>query len=106
MSDSLEPQPVDPALVKYLRILVTVLTVTMIAGFLVIVVLFVTKFSDAFGPEPPSDLPNEITLPNGTVAQAFTRTADWYAIVTTDNRILIYDLTGTLTQEITVNHGN
>ncbi|WP_343038603.1 DUF6476 family protein [Roseovarius faecimaris] len=99
MSDNLDPQPVDPGLVKYLRLLVTVLTVTMIAGFLVIVVLFVTKFSDAFG---GPDLPGEVVLPEGTEAQAFTRAADWFAIVTTDNRILIYDLDGQLMQEIAV----
>jgi hypothetical protein len=98
MNDNPDPQPVDPALVKYLRILVTVLTVTMIAGFIVIVILFVTKFSAAFGPE----MPDQITLPSGTEAEAFTRTGEWYAIVTRDNRILIYDLDGALMQEIDV----
>lgn len=102
MNESPEPQPVDPALVKYLRILVTVLTLTMIVGFIVIVALFVTKFSKAFGPE----LPNEITLPDGTEAEAFTRTGDWFAIVTTDDRILIYSLAGTLIQEINVKSGD
>lgn len=102
MSDNPDPQPVDPGLVKYLRLLVTVLTATMIVGFIVIVILFVTKFSDAFAPE----MPDQITLPDGTTAQAYTRTADWYAIVTTDNRILIYDLAGTLLQEIEVTSGN
>ena len=53
MKNSPETQPVDPALVRYLRILVTVLTVTMILGFIVIVVLFVTKFSDAFKTDLP-----------------------------------------------------
>lgn len=98
MSESPEPQPVDPALVKYLRVLVTGLTVTMIAGFLVIVALFVTKFSGSFG----SDLPDQIALPDGTSAQAFTRAENWFAIVTTDNRILIYDLNGALMQSIAV----
>ena len=98
MSDNPDPQPVDPGLVKYLRLLVTVLTVTMVVGFIVIVVLFVTKFSDAFGPE----MPDQINLPSGTQAQAYTRAADWYAIVTMDNRILIYSLKGELIQEITV----
>ena len=102
MSENPNSQPVDAGLVKYLRVLVTVLTVTMIVGFLVIVFLFVTKFSEAFGPE----LPDEITLPDGTKAEAFTKTGDWFAIVTTDNRILIYDLTGALKQEIKVNSDN
>ena len=81
------PQPVDPATVKYLRLLVTILTATMILGFLVIVVLFVIRFSDAFGPE----LPKAIALPDGTKASAFTQGGDWYAVVTTDNQILIFD---------------
>ena len=101
MTDSPEPQPVDPALVKYLRILVTVLTVTMIVGFLVIVVLFVTRFPGAFGPK----LPDEITLPEGATATAFTRGDNWFAIVTEDDRILIYDLAGTVLQEVTIRTG-
>jgi len=99
MNDTPEPQPVDPGLVKYLRLLVTVLTAVMIIGFLVIVFLFVTKFSDAFGPE----LPDVITLPDGTTPNAFTQGRDWYAIVTSDNEILIYDRqTGTLRKTISI----
>ncbi len=87
---------------KYLRILVTVLTVTMIAGFLVIVFLFVTKFSEAFGPE----LPDQITLPDGVEATAFTQGDTWYAIVTKDQKILIFSRdSGSLTQEILINAG-
>lgn len=82
---------------KYLRILVTVLTATMILGFIVIVVLFVIRFSDAFGPE----LPDVITLPDGTTPTAFTKGADWYAVVTSDDQILIFDLdSGELRQTI------
>ena len=84
---------------KYLRLLVTILTVTMILGFLVIVVLFVTKFSDAFGPE----LPDTIALPEGATATAFTQGPDWYAVVTSDDKILIFNRkTGTLRQTIQV----
>ena len=85
---------------KYLRLLVTILTVTMIVGFLVIVFLFVTKFSEAFGPE----LPNEITLPDGTEATAFTQGDTWFAIVTKDQKILIFDRDGgTLRKTISIN---
>ncbi|MFD1157568.1 DUF6476 family protein [Roseovarius aestuarii] len=101
MNNSPETQPVDPALVKYLRILVTVLTVTMILGFIVIVVLFVTKFSDAFS----ADLPDVITLPDGSVATAFTQGKGWYAVVTDGNKILIYNQkTGDLSQTIAIEH--
>lgn len=98
MNDTPQP-PVDAGTVKYLRILVTVLSATMILGFIVIVVLFVIRFSDAFGP----DLPDVITLPDGSVPVAFTRASDWYAVVTDDNRILIFDLdSGALRQTVTV----
>jgi hypothetical protein len=99
MADNSHEQPIDAGTVKYLRILVTVLTATMILGFIVIVVLFVIRFSDAFGPE----LPDVITLPDGTTPTAFTKGADWYAVVTSDDQILIFDLdSGELRQTIEV----
>ena len=77
----------------------TILTATMVLGFIVIVVLFVIRFSDAFGPE----LPDVITLPDGSEPLAFTQGDDWYAVVTQDDRILIYDRdTGAIRQEIDV----
>lgn len=100
MENTPDPQQVDPGLVKYLRLLVTVLTTVMIAGFLVIVVLFVTRFSDAFDP----DLPDEITLPDGTSPLAYTKGDGWYAVVTQDDQILIYDDDdGALLQTIKIN---
>lgn len=99
-----QPGQIDPGVVRYLRILVTVLTATMIIGFIVIIALFVTKFSDAFGPEiPEADLPAVITLPDGTTPLAFTQGGDWYAVVTGDDRILIYDReTGDLRQTVQI----
>ncbi|WP_397543274.1 DUF6476 family protein [Roseovarius salis] len=99
MAEDPETRPVDAGTVKYLRVLVTMLTVTMILGFIVIVVLFVIRFSDVFGP----DLPDEISLPDGTTPVAFTKGDDWYAVVTGDDRILIFDLeSGALRQTIAV----
>jgi len=101
MNDDPASQPVDPGLVKYLRLLVTVLTGTMILGFIVIVVLFVTRFSEAFGP----DLPDSITLPDGSDPVAFTKGGDWYAVVTDDDMILIFDAeTGQRRQTIAIRH--
>ncbi len=86
-------------MVRYLRLLVTILTATMVIGFIVIVALFVTKFSDAFGPK----LPDVITLPDGSEPLAFTQGSDWYAIVTEDDRVLIYDReTGVLRQTLQI----
>jgi len=71
----------------------------MIAGFLVIVAVIVIRFS---GPRAPA-LPDTITLPQGARATAFTRGPDWYAIVTADQHILIYDQSsGALRQDIVI----
>ena len=88
----------EPANLRLLRRLVTVLTAVMICGVLVVVFLLVTRLS---GDAPV--LPDTITLPEGATAQAFTQGADWYAVVTTDDRILIFDrLTGELRQTVAV----
>jgi len=85
--------------VRYLKTLVTALTVTMIAGFIVLIAVVVMRFR-AEGTVP---LPAEIALPDGAQASAITRGTDWLGVVTTDGRILIYGLDGqTLRQEITV----
>lgn len=95
------PQPVDAKTLKFLRLLVTILTGTMIIGLLVIITLFVIKFS-----EKPPALPDQITLPDGTTATAFTQANGWYAVVTADNRILIFDRnTGVMLQEVDVVSG-
>ena len=91
MSES--PPPVSPAMLKFLARLVTVLTATMILGLLVIVGLLVTRFR---APPDRTDapLPDAITLPEGARATAFTQGEGWYAVVTADGRILIYDRAG------------
>ncbi|UYV38443.1 DUF6476 family protein [Rhodobacteraceae bacterium D3-12] len=100
------PQPVDAKTLRYLRLLVTVLTTTMILGLLVIITLFVIRFSGARESATPV-LPEEIALPAGTTAQAFTQGDRWYAIVTGDDRILIYSRSnGALMQEIDVVNGD
>ncbi|SEO59944.1 hypothetical protein SAMN04490248_107129 [Salinihabitans flavidus] len=76
----------------------TVLTATMIAGLLVIIALIVIRFSDR-GPT----LPEEIALPEGTTARAVTFGDGWYAVVTGDDRILIFDASsGKLRQSVTI----
>lgn len=70
----------------------------MIGGLLVIVALFVIRFSST----APA-LPDNITLPDGTRAEAFTIGKGWYAVVTADDQILIFDrTTGKLRQTITL----
>ena len=85
---------------RLLRLLVTVLMGVMIVGFIILIALLVTRFPR--GPQPP-DLPDTIALPDGTTPAAFTQGSDWFAIVTTDDRILIYDRAGgTLRQTIAI----
>ncbi|WP_424986089.1 DUF6476 family protein [Microbulbifer sp. S227A] len=99
MTDPSEPVE-EPANLRFLRRLVTVLTAVMIGGLLVIVSLIVIRFSSDRAPAP-IPLPDHITLPDGSRAEAFTVTADWYAVITGDDRVLIYDRTsGALRQTI------
>ncbi len=88
----------EPANLRFLRRLVTVLTATMIGGVLLIIALIVIRFYDS----PPA-LPETVELPDGATASAFTQGDGWLAVVTTDNRILIYDrVTGSLRQSIEI----
>lgn len=74
---------------------------TMIVGVITIVALIVTRMPGAMQASLP--MPDQITLPDGAKAQAFTQSAAWYAVVTTDDHILIYSReTGTLVQDIAI----
>ena len=87
-----------PLALKGLQRLVTVLTLTMIAGIGVIAALLIIRLS---GPQSPT-LPDQLTLPAGVEAQAITAGPGWYAVVTTGGRILIYGQDGALRREIDV----
>lgn len=94
----------EPANLRFLRRLVTVLTATMILGLLTIVVLFVIKF---MGPMTATlSLPAEIILPEGETAQAVTQGRNWLAVVSTDadgnERIHILNLDGTPRQVVNI----
>ena len=73
--------------------------VVMILGLIALVSLIVIRFA-----RPPAPaLPAGITLPDGTTAEAVTRGRGWYAVVTADQHILIFDATtGKLLQDIPV----
>lgn len=79
------------------------LTITMIVGVITVVGLLVTRLPQSLGPRSAAPaLPDTITLPAGTSAQAVTFGAGWTAIVTQDNRILIFGADGAMTQEIAI----
>lgn len=76
----------------------TTLTVVMIGGLVVIISLLVIRLQDTDAP-----LPAEITLPEGVEAEAVTLGRDWIAVVSQDNRILIFDReSGALRQEVQI----
>ncbi len=78
----------------------TVLLVVMIVGFVALILTLVMRLrSDS----PVLPLPSSITLPDGSVAETFTQGVDWYAVVTTDGRVLIFDrATGDLRQTMEI----
>lgn len=88
----------EPTNLRFLRRMVTVLTVVMIVGVVVVIGLLVTRLT-----RDAPVLPSEITLPGGAKPVAFTQAADWYAVVTDTNEILVFDrMTGALRQRVVV----
>lgn len=93
------PEGLPPSL-RFLKALVIVLTLTMIGGVITVVALLVTRMPAAFQATVP--LPDRITLPAGVRAAAVTQAPDWFAVVTTDNRILIFNRDGSLRQQVSI----
>ena len=98
MSDPDQTDLETPQL-TFLRRLVTILTLTMIGGIITLVTLIFMRFQDA---PVPLGLPKSIRLPDGSTPLAFTRSEDWYAVVTNNEQILVYDLNGVLFQTINI----
>ncbi|MFA3917696.1 DUF6476 family protein [Ruegeria hyattellae] len=99
MSVPSEPEiPQETPQLRLLRRMVMALTAVMIGGVLLTFALIVIRLSD----RTPT-LPEDVELPDGARAQAVTIGPNWYAVVTDDNRILIFDkTTGKLHQTINV----
>jgi len=102
--DQTSKKETEPANLRFLRILVTVLTGSMIAGLVAIIVLVVIRVPQVVRTvADPAPLPATITLPDGSEATSFTQGSDWYAVVTKKNEILIFNRTdGTLRQRIQI----
>ncbi|MFC3615706.1 DUF6476 family protein [Lutimaribacter marinistellae] len=100
MSDnSSSSEPVETPQLRLLRRMVMLLTAVMIGGVILTFGLIVIRLSD----RTPT-LPEDVELPDGARAQAVTIGPNWYAVVTADERILIFDkATGRLRQEIRLN---
>jgi len=105
--------PDDPALdpepkrLRYLRLLVTILTATMIIGLIIILGLIVTMFTERWSRSSIS-LPDTLELPaDHAQAEAITVGDDWIGVVTTgpEGRQSIHILdakTGKLRQSVAI----
>lgn len=105
MDDDTPLRPEDARTLRFLKLLVTTLTATMVAGMAVLVVLFATRFPAPGSPgaDAPFPLPDAIALPPGVTARAVTLGSDWIAVVTEADEILILDrATGTLRQRVAI----
>jgi Family of unknown function (DUF6476) len=100
MSDPATPEAPLPPSLRLLKWLVIVLTLTMIGGVITVVGLIVTRMPQAFSSGPT--LPANLTLPDGSRASAVTFGTGWTAVVTTDDRILIFGRDGELRQEVQI----
>ena len=100
MDNAPEDQAPEPANLRFLRRMVTVLTATMIAGVILITSLLVIRYNQSATP-----LPDTIVLPDGTTATAFTQARNWYAVVTDNDQILVFSRdSGRLIQTLQVEY--
>lgn len=94
----------DAAALRWLRGLVTALTAVMILGILAVVALLVIRLPDVSALAAPP-LPDALRLPAGAEPLAVTQGRGWFAVVTEDDRILIFGADGALRQEVRVEAG-
>ncbi|MEO0665915.1 MAG: DUF6476 family protein [Pseudomonadota bacterium] len=82
----------DETNIRFLRRLVTVLTIAMIAGVILITALLVIRL----GQTPRSiPVPAQIALPEGTEVTAITQTSENILVVTASQNLLIFNASGT-----------
>lgn len=99
MGDTPLVEPELPPSLRFLKRLVTVLTLVMIVGVITIVALIVTRLPQVSAPMPAgAALPEGLALPEGAKVAAVTFGTGWIAVVTTDERILIFAPDGSLKQ--------
>lgn len=97
-SDKTETETAPLPEIRFLKLLVTVLTGTMIAGLLAIIALFVIRLPGGGGTLPV--LPAEIALPEGEVPAALTFAKGYTVVVTQSGQILLYGADGSLRQSV------
>jgi hypothetical protein len=90
-------QAADLRGLRMLRRLVTALTLVMIVGMVVVATLLALRLG---APPRPPLLPDTLALPEGTEIRAVTRGEGWWAVVTGQGEILIFDAAGRLAQRV------
>ncbi|MFT4619084.1 MAG: hypothetical protein ACI9KS_000294 [Sulfitobacter sp.] len=86
----------EPPNLRFLRVLVTVLTITMIGGLIAVFSVIVIRFPST---SASLALPSEIVLPDGVEAEAVTLMRD-RVLVVSGNEILVFSAEGTLLQRV------
>ncbi len=82
---------------RYLKWLVTTLTVTMIVGLVVLIALVVMRFNQS----TPLEFPDQIALPQGVNVESLTRGPDYLLVVSEDGRAFVFSPDGqTLRKEL------
>ncbi|MDP2082986.1 MAG: DUF6476 family protein [Pseudotabrizicola sp.] len=97
MNNTPETEALPPSL-RLLKWLVMVLTATMIVGVITVVGLLVTRMPNL----APMAMPDRLALPEGVRPAAVTMGQGFIAVVTDDDRILIFGRDGTIWQEVEV----
>ncbi|MDV7145755.1 DUF6476 family protein [Tropicimonas sp. TH_r6] len=83
-----ELSPEDARTLRFLRILVFVLTATMIAGMALLIVLFWLRFSGReAAPTEMLSLPQAFELPAGETPAAVTRAKEFWVVVADDGTV-------------------
>lgn len=96
-----------PANLTWLRRLVTVLTIVMIIGMVLIVSLLFVKMRALPVQADFSAITDNLALPDGATASTVTLGDDWIGVVTDQGQFLIFDRTnGSLRQTITLQTGS
>lgn len=90
------PSGVDVRVVRYLRILVTILTAVMVVGMIVLVTVFVMRFPDGTAQQRQGgpEVPQVLDLPKGVWAEAVARTEDFWVIVAETGDVYFFDRAG------------
>ena len=103
MTQTPDAEPGLPPSLRLLKGLVIVLMITMIVGVITVVGLLVTRMPDGRSIAPI--LPETLTLPDGLTAEAVTMGKGWFAVVTTDQQLLVFGADGRLRQRVQMGEG-